>query len=366
MIANSCWESSKEKSKHVHVKKRVRIFQKKNEGIDYTISMFKRFLFYLTIFSLFIDTHAQEGEKQESLKSGPFASGSVLYWRAQEGGLGYAIKSSSNSRLADAKIEVPDFDWDFGFQVNLGYRIPHDRWGVGLQFISLQTHTDAQKKAGGQEVFFPVWQNPSPANGLFATAVKMHWRLHLGLLDAELHKTYSATPTLSLTPQIAVRTGWIRQKFNLEYWGGNFAPGEEALWRMKNKYWGIGPKFGLDTQWNLAYGIQLWAQGAVSLLFGQFYLHQDKDALETKEKWLGIHDIFRGSAPIIEGSAGLRWRYLFQSLKQLQFELAWNQLLFFSQNQLLFFLVSGESGEFVSNQGDLSIAGVQFSMRMDF
>lgn len=323
--------------------------------------MFKYFIPYLITLPFFFHTHAEELQT-----AGFFFQASALYWQAEEGGLGYAVKSGPSGELSsDSSVENPKFDWDFGFKFGVGYRIPHDRWQLGLQFTSFQTHTDAEKKAKDGEVFFPLWQMPTSLPANLASEIKMHWRLHLGLLDAEVYKSFYATNSLVITPQLAIRTGWIRQKFNLEYLGGNFPPGENELIHMKNKFWGIGPKAGLLGEWEVACGFGLFADGAVSLLYGEFYLHQDNVTLGTKEKLLGLHDIYRTATPILEGSAGLRWQHLFSgSLKRLKLELAWDQLLFFSQNQLLRFLNS--PNHFFSNQSDLSIAGVQFAVHFDF
>ncbi len=302
-------------------------------------------------------------DAEELRPTGVFTHAAVLYWQAEEGGLDYAIKSPSMSRLAPhAKIEHPDFDWDFGFKLGLGYRVAHDRWAIDLQFTSFQTHTDAEKKT--EDVFFPVWQKPVSSIVTFAKEVKMHWRLHLGLLDLMLCKSFYATPTLILTPEWGLRTGWIRQKFNLEYRGGNQ---EDVLLRMKNKYWGLGLKWGLKGEWQLGQGFSLFGEGAASILYGEFYIHQDEDTLATKVKILGIHNIFRRAAPILEMLAGMRWqRYFSGGLNRLQIDLSWDQLLFFSQNQLLLFLDANAQGDFVSNQGDLAIAGVELAFRFDF
>lgn len=307
-------------------------------------------------------------QTHELRKAGFFTYASALYWQAEEDGLSYAVKSPSSVRLAPkASVKNPHFDWDFGFRVGLGYRVAHDRWELDLQFTSLQTHTDAEVKAKGGEVFFPIWQKPISFAQNFADEVKMHWRLHLGLFDAQLAKPFIATKRLQLIPQIGVRTGWIRQKFNLEYRGGNFAPGEDVFIRMKNKFWGIGPMAALLGEWELGSGFCLFAKGVACLLYGEFYVHQDEDTLGTKEKLLGVHHIFRSTAPIIEGTAGISWQRIFsKSLNRVKLELAWDQLLFFSQNQLMRFLDASVQGQFASNQGDLSIAGIQFGARLDF
>lgn len=318
--------------------------------------------FYLIPFSLFFPIYAEDLRR-----AGFFIEAAGLYWKAEEEGLGYAVESHVADNLASASIKNPDFDWDFGFKFGLGYRVAHDLWETELLFTSLQTHTDTKKIGGEEKIFFPVWTTPASMTNPFADTVIMHWRLHLGLLDALLYRTFQATAHLKLIPQVAVRTAWIRQKFNLHYLGGSFAPNDNRLLRMKNKYWGIGPKVGLTGEWTWGKGWSLYGAGGASLLFGQFYLHQDEDVLETKQKLLGIHHLFHSSAPILEETLGIRWKRIFSgSLNRLSLDLAWNQLLFFSQNQLLRFLDADARGLFAANQGDLSISGVQFDMRFDF
>lgn len=286
--------------------------------------------------------------------SGVFVDGAALYWQAQEGGLSYAIKDGK-------RVEAPHFEWDFGFKVGLGYQVPHDTWKVALRYTSLQTHADSVHDG---EVFIPLWLAPKPGPAPFSEFVKMHWRLHLGILDALLSKEIFTSEYMTWTPEIGIRTAWIRQKFNIENRGGNISP---DLIRTKNKFWGIGPEAGLSGQWFMSKEFCLFAHGAGSILYGEFYLHQDEDTLDTKEKLLGIHYIFRTSAPIVELMGGLRWQHDFAgALKQLTLELAWDQYIFFSQNQLMRFNSDTELGSFTGNQGDLSIWGPQFAFCLQF
>lgn len=321
--------------------------------------MLKFVFFYFTTALFFFHAYAEELPR-----GGFFTQGSLLFLQAEEEGLSYAVESSSVDNLT-GKAKTAPFEWDFGFNIGLGYRIPHDRWQLLLQFTSLQTHCDAQESAKEGHVFFPMWLSSDPS--LFATDVKAHWRLHFGLIDLFLSKPYFATQTLTLTPQLGIRWGSARQKFNLEYRGGNFPPEDEILIRMKNKYQGLGPYAGLMGEYALAKGFSLFATAALSLLYGEFYLHQDEDTLGSKEKLLGLHSIYRASSPLLEGTAGIRWQHFFTgTLKRLTFDLAWDQYLFFSQNQLLRFVDQTQPGIFVSNQGDLSIAGARFNFRFDF
>jgi hypothetical protein len=305
-------------------------------------------------------------EPDQLARSGFFAQAALLYWQVEEGGLGYAVESSSSNQIAGGHVKSPEFKWDFGFNIGLGYRVPHDSWQLFLQFTSFQTHTDAEKNAKDGYVFFPTWLSPR-LNSPFATHLKAHWRLHLGLIDFLLSRPLFTTQTLTLTPQIGLRWGSVRQKFNLEYRGGSFPSEEEVSIRMKNKFCGLGSYAGVTCEYAFTKNFRLFAKGGVSLLYGEFYLHQDEGTPESKEKLLGLHSIYRAVSAFLEGTAGVRWQHLFTGcFKRLTFDLGWDQLLLFSQNQLLRFADDLQPGSTVSNQGDLSIAGMHFNAAFDF
>jgi Legionella pneumophila major outer membrane protein precursor len=317
--------------------------------------MCKGVLFYFTTVCCFFHSYV------EALpRSGFFTQGAALYLQAEETGLGYAVKSCASDRsLRSSRVKNPKFDWDVGFNIGLGYRVPHDCWQLLAQFTSLQTHSDATQSTEENCVFFPSWLSSDLP--FLATGVKAHWRLHFGLIDLLLSKPYSAGRTLTLTPQIGIRWGSARQKFNLIY------RSEEIVVRMKNKYAGLGPYMGLLGEYALVKDFSLFARGAFSLLYGEFYLHQDEDVSASKEKLLGLHAIFRSCAALLEGGAGIRWQHLFTgALKRLKLDLSWEQYLFFSQNQLFRSVDPTHPGIVIANQGDLSLSGVRFGIAFDF
>lgn len=327
--------------------------------------------------ALFLRAHAGE-------VSGFFTETAALYWKAEVNGLSYAIESPSALILAPhSSVKNPSFDWDFGFKAGLGYRTKHDGWEFFLGYTSLQTHADAHKhvnvdnvllplranaesdSSGG--VLYPIWLLPIDTALLFAEDVKMHWRLHLGIFDLLMRKMICPGRSFSLRPQLGLRTAWIRQKFNVAYSANSVFPDQESAMRTKNKFFGVGPNCGLYGQWNIKGGFALFSEAALSILFGEFYLHQDEDLTKTKKKVLGVHDIYRQSVTLLDGSAGLMWERDFEgTLKRVQVRLGWDQSLYFSQNQLIRFVSGNALGTIVANQGDLSLSGVELSARLDF
>src|SRR5579863_8579779 len=88
----------------------------------------------------------------------------LLYWKANEDDLGYAIE------IDDAELIAPHFEWDPGFKLGIGFA--WQKWDVLFRLTHLHTHTDALLR---DRLVSPLWIIPSP---FLANDVKMHWRLH--------------------------------------------------------------------------------------------------------------------------------------------------------------------------------------------
>lgn len=312
-----------------------------------------QFVVYILFWIFFSPLHAKE--------AGFFTELSLLYWKPHPNHLPIAVKTSQEN-LLNASVKNLEFEWDVGFKAGLGYRIPHDQWEIFLNFTSLQTHADRELKTNPAQKLFPSW---SIQEAVFCGA-KAHWRLHLGILDFLLRKKYSPIERIIFSPQVGISTAWIRQKYNLSYFGCQVTS-NDSLIRMKNKFWGMGLYCGLLTKWQFVKRLSLFAQTDWRLLCGEFYLHQDEDLFLSKEKILGVRNIFLLASSILEAELGLMWEHFFsRRLKKIQICCSWNELILFSQNQLMSFVESNTKGNFVSNQGDLGLHGLEISFRCDF
>ena len=63
-----------------------------------------------------------------------YAVGDFLYWHADQEGLDYAVTSSNpivvnGSSLNGGHLKKPDFNWEPGFRLGMGYNIPYDQMG---------------------------------------------------------------------------------------------------------------------------------------------------------------------------------------------------------------------------------------------
>ena len=302
------------------------------------------------------------------LRRGFFFFTDPVYWQAHEDGLAFAVESDSTTTLGpESKVENLHFDWDFGFQIGFGYRVPHDLWSFSLELKHIHTNAHGHKRVSDGHALFPLWKTPDSQDPSFADEAKAHWRLHLGLLDFVMEKEWRPVQTCVVAPVLGLRSAWIRQKYNLWYFGGSLFPDREEQFSMKNKFWGIGPAVGLRSSWEMASRWHLLGDFLLSILYGEFYVHQAEWTLPHKLKVLGIHEVFDLSVSTADITLGIRWEHLWKgTLKRLSLELAWDQILLFGQNQFIRFVNSSAKGVFVSNQGDLSLQGYHIGARFDF
>ena len=301
-----------------------------------------------------------------------FITADWLIWQAKENGLGYVIKndSTSTTNLADADIKNPAFDWDFGFRVGLGWNTPHDGWDLYANWTWFDTHASDHTHAGSSKHLFPVYAHPFEVDNGVAQNSEAHWRLHLNMIDLELGREFFVSKWVTLRPFVGLRNAWVRQKFDCEYEQISHSGSlQEAEVEMVNNYWGLGLRTGLNTQWGLGAGFSIYGNAAISLLYGFFHLEQEQEqTIATVEStFMDLEQSYHIDRAISELALGIRWDHMFSDDNyHFGIQAGWEHLMFWGQNQMQRFVSFTTLGEYVANQGDLTIQGWTVSARFDF
>lgn len=265
-----------------------------------------------------------------------FADLDLLYWQAHENGLAYA---------AEERALYPDFEWDLGFRLAAGARLPKTGWEITLQFTHL--HTKAFGDAEGD--LSALFANPS----LWAEEAHARWRLHFGEGDLTLGKTFFPTRDLSFKPYWGVRIAGIRQKWRVHYWGGDVAPLGEDLLSAKVKFLGGGLLTGINASWALGRGWALSCCGSLSIAYGNYYVHQSEKGSVLEKKRMSFREIFDDTAPMLDLAVGVQ-----RTFHSWEVHFTIEEHLFWGQNRFLRFIGKAPLGAYVTNLGDLSLRGV--------
>jgi hypothetical protein len=293
----------------------------------------------------------------------------LLFWQSNVGSLDYGVDSKSTSSIRDGNVKHLEFDWDWGFRLGLGYKLPYDRWDLFVNYTYISSRAHGHKE-DSDKVIFPSWAsgfNFSGSGSFYADSAKASWHMMLNMADLELGRNCFVSRWLSIRPFMGIRGLVIDQDYHVEYKGGTVAPSDEDKIHMETDFWGVGIRMGFDTLWGLGKGFGIYGNGSASLLSGHF----DVDEHEKLEKAdQTITDIDRHVNNVVVAAdlaLGVQWDYMFSKDRyHFGIKFGWEFDMFFDQNQLFNFLNSSNHGSIHFQNDDLSFQGLTLGLRLDF
>ncbi len=318
-----------------------------------------------------------------SKKSTAFVTGEYLYWHPYENGLGYVLQDSIANETSSNRKIAPHFQWDSGFRVGIGGRLPHDVWELSVKWTRFLSTAKGQVFGTPGGTLFPQFTVATvPGFAVFApiTEINAKWNLHLNLLDGEIARGFRATQFLILRPHGGVRGAWIKQNYKINTFGGlsvfSSVPVIEDNLSMSIDFKGVGLRAGLDSTWRICYGLSLYGNTAVSLLYGTAPL-KAHDVTSFTASPTGIQDTKISQHQIkamLDLAAGIQWAYLFSNKRTaLKLAIGWEFNDFFDQNIFLTPILSqgaargnGASVLALQLHEDLTTQGLVVSARLDF
>ncbi len=299
----------------------------------------------------------------------------ALYWQAGEEGLDYMIKNNTGATFINCgNVERVKFDWNGGFRVGLGYCHDCCPMGVNACYTRFTTGGNDSVSATFPEVLFPVWSNPS-TNIVTEKEAQTRLKLLFEAVDLQLSTLFSPNCCVNLMPVLGVRYARINQRFNINASGGqSLGPIafvlDDAI-AMKNNFWGVGPKVGINSTWGSWHGLSIFGAMDFALLSGTFDIKQREDIVFTDgvpaTTFLNIKDNrFHLVRPNLNIILGLQWDWQICGGHALCFSAGWEQQFFFGQNQLMRFSDDVNPGVNTAVQGDFSTRGLTVAVSYSY
>jgi hypothetical protein len=323
---------------------------------------------------------------------GAYATFEPLFLKAQENGLEFAIRTGEDTQnpitgnflYGRSKLQGPDFKWNWGWRVTLGHNLAHDSWESYITWTYFHTHAHSHMRPQAEQLLSPTFISEgagttglSPAafnQGMIVDKAKTHWSLHYNGLNFETARAFFVSSWLALKPHGGLTTVWIHQRNTAEYLQYQIAMitpyVTDASVSMRNNFWGIGLRAGIESQWGIRCGWSLFGDASASILYGYFNLdHQESDILSSGDAVDPIFDVsnnYQMGRLITDFIAGIRYDYLFCERYHIGLQLGWEHHLFLGQNQFMKFIGHTSPGIVLANQGDLYIQGLSAQLRVDF
>jgi hypothetical protein len=293
------------------------------------------------------------------------------------------------NNLIDAEYLNPDFSWEAGFRIGVGYNSTHDGWDFTAYWTwykgKASSHVEAE--SDDNQALLPLWSAQVSGSGpgiLFATDIQNHWKLSLNLIDVELGREFWLSKYTTFRPHIGLRWASLDQDYTIDHKGGFWStlatPTNDSV-TLKNDFQGIGARAGFNSVWIIGRGFSFFGDTAISLIYGRFKVHHDEwnRAAATpfgKTRVLETEDSFRASRAMTDLSLGLQWSTPFGQTCQYGFTIgiAWEHHMFFDQNQMWRVnnltddpnqLIIGENAHY-QRRGDLDTQGWTLNIQFEF
>jgi len=298
-----------------------------------------------------------------------------LYWQAREEGLDYMIKNNDGATFINCgSVQRADFNWNGGFRVGAGYCNPCCPMGFNAYYTRFTTSGCDTVKATAPSALFPVWSNPS-TNVITEQEAQARVCLALNMFDAQLSTVFHPNDCVAIMPILGLRYARINQRFTINANGGqSFGPVafvlDDAI-AMKNNFWGVGPKVGINSTWGSWCGLSIFGAMDLALLYGRFDITQKETIAFTDDvpatTFLDIKCnrfyLTRANLGLI---LGVQWERNVCGCYDFGLSAGWEQHYFFGQNQLMRFSDDINPGSNTAVQGDLSIQGLTVAVSLGF
>jgi hypothetical protein len=179
--------------------------------------------------------------------------GDALYWQATDP-VDWTMNTNASTPDQFVAFKTLGFDFDTGLRVGVGVG-PEPDWGV--QFYYTRFFTDTEDSVAGH-----VTPN-FLGSRLFANAQTQPFYFRSGdvrstidynVLDLDLGKSFCLSESWRLRPVLGLRGAWINQTFDTEFqgtWSDDIQGEVSSVEHIKNDFWGIGPKLGVENTLNL-------------------------------------------------------------------------------------------------------------------
>lgn len=271
----------------------------------------------------------------------------ALYWRSTET-IDWAYVNDRH--LPDQHITYRTIN--FPFEPNFRIGINSEK-NVNFSFYYTKFHTHANDAVFGNATSaFIADRIANFPDGYLYQAGEIDFTIDYNMFDIDLSQSFCIDETLTFSPIIGLRGGWINQSISTDFQGP-----VSALERVKNNFIGLGPKTSFETHVGLfraqTYQLDFFVNFTGAYLWGHWKI---KDTyLDTTPKTVNvILDSKNFGALVLEGSLGFKFHYKNFSLK-----FAYEIIDWFNQCQIY----DNDSGP---NNEDLLLQGFTFGLLGSF
>lgn len=287
-------------------------------------------------------------------------SADFLLWQVRAGSAeNWTQQISASGTNQPIKVFSIPFKLSPGVRIGISSDMQHDLWDVNLFYTWYQSKASASATATSGGMYSPYLGNffvNNTAGNNFGPnyrSASAAWNLYYNVIDLELGRKFTAHQSLILRPFIGLKLASINQSINTTWQSPTVATTfSTATEDLKNNFWGVGPAFGIDSQWIISkrYNstFNIIANVAGALMYGHWNFKDVYQNNTPSTKTVHVNNI-NGAASMIDGTLGVEWKKSIAA-RQLSLRLSYEAQVWFDQMQYYSFNM-GRLNNILSLQG---------------
>ncbi len=311
---------------------------------------------------------------------------SFIFWQPSEDNLeiGFANTTArsgetfTNTDGINGNFVNMDFNFKPGFKVGMGYDFDYDSWDMHAEYtwFHATNSTHSNGPAGGQLIRIVGAPVEDITNSLYNSA-RGSWKLKMDIVDLDIGRWCYVGTKLTFRPNFGARADWIRQSLsNVASRTAVVTPAgvtaDVATVHQNSVSWALGPKVGLDANWNFGWGLRFFGNTEADLLFTKYTRLKYNETHSGANSEAGLPFSTKQTQvycvrPHLDLELGFGWgTYIDCNNWYLDFALGYEFQVFFNQNMFRHFDDFTMALHSTMPNGDLYLQGLTAAFRLDF
>ncbi len=309
-----------------------------------------------------------------------FITADFIWWRTNIEAMEYAYGGVSNNgtlvtagtSTAQQSAQNPDFQYDPGVKVGLGWHFDHDGWDMtaGWTYLASGTQGNSTSAFAGSGAGMTTVQPVALTDGtnvpMNVTTAASKWKQDFNVIDLELGRDFFLSRYLTMRPHLGFKTAWIHETTTntftpvagtVDSTVDNFVTGA-SLYNNEHM-WGLGIRTGFDTGWHISKNWMIYGDLAFTNLWGRFTKAGTTSLTETvgARTTMDTVQTYYTVLPVIEAGIGLSYICWF-SKNHYRFEtrLGWEEQVWINYNR----------SQDYTRVGNLSVQGLTLKTMLNF
>lgn len=304
-----------------------------------------------------------------------FTTASFIYWQPVQENmeLGIVANTTDPTELGSGNYVDLGALYRPGFKVGFGVDFDYDKWDMSVEYtwFRAKEHAAVNLDPSNTAIYLiPTWQNPLFLNPKYSSGSES-WKLRMDLFDWDLGRSCYIGQKFCVRPSIGVRAAIINQTLNVDYINTNVTFSSlfpSTYINQTSRSWGVGPRFGLASDWNLGAGCRLYGDGKCDILFTQYDLQASQSSDETTPSlWTTTQNNLNYLRTHFDLKLGFGWGTYFANNKwHIDLAADYGFQVFCNQNMFRNVLSTEILEKSIVPNGNLYIQGLTATVRLDF